>query len=265
MKRFSSFLLILAATTFMVAFNACQKNEMMPEETELKKADKYRTFYGPAVPVGNGVARAWIMEDASGEPVEAGIDLTEKALDKLPAHEAEYVVHFPRTKGGNFYDHVLLGWLPGGHGPEMYLYDHFDVHFYMTSVEERMMIEGGVPGPADMALFQSQYLPPTYVPTGEVVPHMGHHWVDVTSPEISGGQMFTHTYIIGSYDGQITYFEPMITSEFLLTKPSVTVPLVQPQAFQRDGWYPLNYKIEWTDRPGKYTIALTGLTWHTGE
>ncbi len=49
---------------------------------------------------------------------------------------------------------------------------------------------------------------------GGGVPQMGAHWVDVTSPELNGST-FAQTFIYGSYDGQVNFYEPMITLDFL--------------------------------------------------
>jgi hypothetical protein len=103
-----------------------------------------------------------------------------------------------------------------------------------------------------------------YAPTPGGVPQMGAHWVDVTSPEFNGG-IFTKTFIWGSYDGSFIFWEPMITLDYLLTQPNDLIPLRQPEAFQKDGWYATNYKISYTKNPNQYTVALTDLMFHAGE
>ena len=254
---------------------SCTKDELVSGndafsavDPELKKADKLRTFYGPATPVGNGVGRAWVKEDAAGNPVEAGLTLSEKALEKLPHHHAGFVFPFHKNKGGGFYDHVLLDWAPEGHEPEeIYGIPHFDVHFYTISVEEREAIQGS---PDPDLVPDGKYIPQDYNMMPGIVPQMGAHWVDFSSPEIAGfpDVIFTYTFIWGSYLGEFVFMEPMITRDFLLSlmnQPGVTAPVKQPQAWQKDGWYPSGYKIEWTDKPSQYNISLTGLSWSDAE
>jgi hypothetical protein len=48
---------------------------------------------------------------------------------------------------------------------------------------------------------------------------MGSHFVDITSPEFNGG-IFTQTFIFGSYESNVIFYEPMITLDYLLSKPS---------------------------------------------
>lgn len=270
MKHLSNVLLIIFIAAGLVVFQSCQKDELMVENLEntspdvvLKKADKSRIFYGPTRPVGNGVARAWIKIDANDNPIEVGVNLSAKALENLPDHHAAFVLPLHKTKGKNFYDHVLLDWGPGGHEPPgIYDVPHFDVHFYIISVEERMAIEYQ---PDDLDP-DPIYIPENYFRLPGVVPQMGSHWADATSPELPPTlEPFTHTFIYGSYNGEFIFWEPMVTRNFLLSKPDVEAMVKQPQAWQKDGWYPTFYKIAWSDRPGEYTIALTGLTWRDGQ
>ncbi len=270
MKHLSKLMLIVFTATGLIFFQSCQKDEVLvdtfnqsPSDAVLKKADKNRVFYGPTTPVGKGVARAWVKVDDQNNPVEVGLNLSEKAFEGLPDHPAAFVLPFHKTKGKNFYDHVLLDWGPDGHEPPgIYTLPHFDVHFYITSVEERMKI-GYQEDDLDP---DPQYIPKDYIRLPGVIPQMGSHWVDVTSPELPPTlEKFTHTMIIGSYNGIFTFWEPMVTREFLLSKTDVEKKVKQPEAFQRDGWYPHYYKIYWTDRPDECTIALTGLTWEEGQ
>jgi hypothetical protein len=273
MKQLSRMLMTMVIAISLVIFQSCEKDDMLIErldnsvqDVELKKADGIRTFYGRTVPVGNGVARAWVKENAQGEPIAVGVNLSEKALENLPHHHVAFVLPFHTNKGKNFYDHVLLDWSPEGHEPPgIYDLPHFDIHFYITSVKDREAIEGLFPGYDIMP--DSKYIPENFVMGEGIVPQMGAHWIDFTAPELpwNGGVKFTQTFIWGSYKGEFIFWEPMVTLEYLLGKPNVTYPVKQPQAYQRDGWYATNYKIAWSDRPGEYTIALTDLEWKQGE
>ena len=57
----------------------------------------------------------------------------------------------------------------------------------------------------------------------------------------------------------------MITREYLLTHPDNTFPISQPVAFQRDGWYPMNYKVSFSSERDEYTVALINLAYHKGK
>jgi hypothetical protein len=257
--------LVVSSLSLMVG---CQKedNPVVSSENSnpVLKNQMLNTFYGPTVPLGNGVARAWVSVNKNGDPTAVGISLSEKALDKLPLVATSYVLPLPKNKGMNFYTHGYLDWNPQGH-PPVGIYDvpHFDFHFYIISSEARMAI-----GPNDDAQFLNYpapiYVPPMYMPAPPGVPQMGLHWVDLLAPEFNGG-IFTKTFIWGSYDGAFIFWEPMVTRTYLLSHPMDEITLRQPQAFQRDGWYAGKYKVWYSASPGEYTVALTDLTFHMGE
>lgn len=272
MKKALGMILTAGLLWTAALFTSCQKDDMTGQtvenhlqNAELKKADGTRIFYGSAVEVGDGVARAWVKENQDGEPLEAGLNLSAKALENLPHEHTAYVLPFHPNKGMRFYKHVLLDWSPHGHEPPgVYDLPHFDVHFYITSAEERESIglqEDPDPAPG------MQYVPEDYWQMPGVVPGMGSHWADLRAPELdpASGEIFTHTFILGSFGGWWTFWEPMVTLEFLQSKPKVEVPVRQPQAWQRDGWYPTGYKIEWSEKPDQVSIVLTGLTWREGS
>jgi hypothetical protein len=206
-----------------VTLQSCQKEERIDHQFRASSNGKTEsnheresTFYGPTVPVGNGVARAWVRENEEGDPVSVGINLSEKALTNLPDQPAQYVLYFPKNKGKNFYKHMLVDWNPQGHEPEQfYGLPHFDFHFYFIPNEERLLI-----GPLD----PTQYDLPQILSMSRqlhshswIVPQMGAHWVDLTSPEFQPGNLY-RTFIWGS-TMEIYILEPMITRQYLLTHP----------------------------------------------
>ena len=104
-KTYKSFgvLLVVGMITFL---QACQKEEQSvtsQDDVTLKKAgylnNPVRTFYSSTLPIGNGVARAWVKENIDGEPVAVGINLSEKALENLPAEPAMYTSGVPQKQG----------------------------------------------------------------------------------------------------------------------------------------------------------------------
>jgi hypothetical protein len=247
---------------------SCQKDELVSftekEEITGLKSKTMNTFYSSSVPVGGGVARAWVKINKEGNPLEVGINLSGKALTNLPEEQKVWVLELPKNKAHHFYTHVLFDWNPGGHEPPgVYDVPHFDFHFYTIPNEERMAIPAmdetySDPPPA------GQYVPSLYLQLPGLVPQMGAHWVDLTSPELNGGT-FTHTFIWGSYDGEFIFWEPMITLDYLLTQPDGNFPIRQPSAYQNDGWYASDYVIKYSQNPAEYTVALTNLTYREGE
>lgn len=231
---------------------------------DTRTVSRGNTFKGPAVRVGGGKAQAFVTLGHDGEPASLGVLFSEKALTRLPHAPQSWVLRFHPQKWAMPFTHVLLDYNPEGHEPPgVYDLEHFDVHFYVSSLEERLAI-----GPNDDAQFANappaQYLPVDYMQIPGGVPQMGAHWVDMRAPEFNGG-IFSRTFIWGSYDGEVTFLEPMITMDYLRSTSAETIPIRQPDAFQRDGYYPASYRIERRERPGGYLITLEDLAFHTGE
>jgi hypothetical protein len=249
---------------FAVVTQSCKKEDDAAISTPELKSQESNIFYGPTVPFGNGVARAWVQESKDGDPLAVGINLTDKALQNLPEEPTHFVLQFPPNKGQYFYKHMLVDWNPGGHEPPgVYDLPHFDFHFYTISNEERMEI--GPPGaPGFDNLPAAQYVPAAYIRIPGGVPEMGTHWADVLSPEFNGG-IFSKTFILGSWDGTFVFYEPMITMDYLLSQPNSVTPVRQPSAYAYDGWYPLDYQVSYTQNPKQYTVALVNLAFHNGQ
>ncbi len=226
-------------------------------------------LYGAPVPFGNGTARTLVAVDVDGKPKTVAVSFSETALDGLPAEmpadDLGWLYRLPLPEGLALppYDHVGLYWNPNGHEPKgIYDHSHFDVHFFLTTPEEADRITV-----MDRDLERAYRLPPpSAIPAGFILPpntqhkRMGVHWVDTSSAELHGEQ-FTATFILGSYDQQINFLEPMITRAFLASKPDLTRPVPQPAAFSRAGWYPTTWSVRWDEGRREYLVMLDGLEW----
>ncbi|MEW5884207.1 MAG: DUF5602 domain-containing protein [Armatimonadota bacterium] len=220
--------------------------------------------------MGNGIAYAWTREDAAGNPIAVGVTFTESALSGLPTEKPDtgfdgYEFPLALPKNGATaktpFDHVALDWNPKGHiPPGIYDVPHFDVHFYMTPISERLKItlEGD-----DMERCRKQpdpkFMPEGYIyaPESEIK-FMGAHWVDVAAPELNG-KPFTYTFLYGSYNGNVMFYEPMMTAEYLRGKPNLTETLKPPKDVQRPGLhYPTKYTIRYDAERREYIVSLEG-------
>jgi hypothetical protein len=226
---------------------------------------KSTVFYGPTRPVGQGVARAWVEVSKEGTPLAIGVNFSEKALQKLPHEMTAYLLTLPKQAKLTTFDHIYLDWNPHGHEPDqLYGKPHFDFHFYTISQQERMAIPGLNPPAMDLTP-DAKYISPMYLQTPGLVPAMGAHWVDLLSAEFQPGGEFSRTFIFGSYKGEFIFYEPMITLDYLLSKPNEKIAIRQPQAYQRSGYYPLNYVISYSQAPKEYTVALVDLAKRDAE
>ena len=115
----------------------------------------------------------------------------------------------------------------------------------------------------DQNLPDAAYFPATYIGPGAGVPMMGHHFIDATSPELTGQAPFTQTFIYGSYDSKVVFYEPMITLDFLKTNSNFERAIPQPSKFKTAGYYPTKMKV--IKRNGTTEVVLDGLTYRTAS
>lgn len=236
--------ILILITTATLLFS-CKKNE-----------DKAGTFAGPDASLFQGKGKSWVILDGSGNVQQLGISIDDAALNSLPAtgDESEVTLALnPAAKAATPFDHIEVGWNPNGHEPAgIYDKPHFDFHFYMVSETE---VEAAIDNAKLNADPAADYLPQNYVP-GPPVPQMGKHFIDVTSPELNG-QLFTQTFIYGTYDSKVTFYEPMITLSFLnQTATSFERTIPQPAKFSKAGNYPTKMRI--TKHGGLTDIILDG-------
>lgn len=247
-------LLFLFATIFLLGCEEEQSTEQEPlQATE---------FTGAKVPVGDGEAWTYVETNASQTPIAIGIQFTADALVNLPTgsmHADEFVLQLPTEITVAPYDHITLDWNEHGHEP-MNVYDrpHFDIHFYFMSMAERNQIS-----PTDSVQFNKplaeDYLPSMYLETPGGVPRMGAHIIDLMSPEIAGTGIFTHTFIYGKYDGEVNFLEPMVTKETLDAKVAIDKEIRQPSVWQKSGYYPQRYTIDYDASTQIYSIMMKDL------
>ena len=230
-----------------------------------KKEHEYKTFYGPAVKMGNGHARSWInISKEDNEPLALGIELTANSFQGLTQDPLNFAagtfilkLHHKAMEVTPF-DHITVNWEPNGHEPiGIYNVPHFDFHFYKISVADQLAITG-----APTPLPPAGYLPASYVIQGGTVPQMGTHWLDPSSSELSPPFAFTHTFIYGSNNGHVHFLEPMITRAFLLSGASYIKSYPQPIHFSPSGtYYPTEYMI-WKNREnGRSYVFLADFEW----
>jgi hypothetical protein len=195
-----------------------------------------------------------------GKPVSLGITFDRKALSGLPTEAVppDVLLKFPAQADVHQFKYVVINWNPQGHEPKMYQMPHFDFHFYMMPNDEREKITGN-----DSRQFAKlpdpKYLPGDYMLAPGGVPKMGAHNVDRTSPELHG-KAFSTTFIYGTYDGKVTFLEPMVSMPFLRTRPNFSAPIKQPAAFEQSGYFPAAYSVKYDKKHGVYRISLDDLT-----
>lgn len=227
-------------------------------------------MYGAGVPLGRGIARTYLVQAEDGS-VELGVAISEEAVASLPEPGAPGAVIMPDglstfafelalpEPNPTPYRHVLLDWNPGGHEPPgLYYLPHFDFHFYLIESEARLAIDPRDPTFVEKA---ARYPEPALIPQGyfapepAAVPAMGVHWLDPASPELNG-ELFSRTFLFGSWDGEVIFGEPMITIAYLETKPNVTMPVPLAERSLASGRLPPSYTIRWDAEAQEYQVGI---------
>jgi hypothetical protein len=225
-----------------------------------KKDEDERYYKGGEVEVYHGKAWTWIRLDEQGAPEQLAVSINDAALASVDegtvaghSHENDLVISLPKEAGtATPFKFILLNWEAHGHEPsELYGVPHFDVHYYLVTPEEVMATTDTVKMAKHPA---SGYLPLNYV-AGPGVPRMGVHWLDVTSPEVSG-QPFTQTFIFGSNDGAVTFYEPMITLNFFRNTNKFERTIPTPAKFEKEGYFPTKMRV--VKENGATNVILEG-------
>ncbi len=253
------------AFSFAVIGVACIGSVCLSESLSPNRAE---THLGKSRSMGDGQAWSWVKTDLQGRPTSMGVTLTDSALNGLPTEGGhsccdgpQWNLPLPVGIDAGPVKHVVINWNPKGHPPEgVYTVPHFDFHFYTISETDRLLIKnsesndavGNRPPP-------SEQLPPDYIQAPGVVGAMGCHWIDSKTPEFNG-QPFTATFIYGSYDGKVTFIEPMITKATLESHVNQTLPVKVPAKPADDRFVPVQYRIEHDEAAKTITISMDAVS-----
>lgn len=252
-------------------------------------ADKEQRFSGRSEKIGAGALQSFVTLDRGGAPTAIGVAMSAGALAQLPptpntvsrcfdlngdsrhtGHECigdeERILDVPvDSSSGLPFRWISVNWNPAGHHNTPYAEAHFDFHFHTG---DRDRVESIAPGRcgelADCEDFKvasrpvpARYLPTGYIDVGAVVPRMGNHLLDSRSPELKDSLPFRTTFIYGAYDGELIFWEPMITLEFLQKTRDACLDIRQPEGFRQAGYYPARYCVR-QGRTGDRTVTLEG-------
>lgn len=260
--------------------------------------------YGPKVVMGDGYIRSYAVTRRNGKPKSIGIEFNGHSLQGIAGPDdppsdgkwdiydengnvvwyccgTEHVLKLPANAKNTPFKHIVVNWNNKGHPPPaVYTVPHFDFHFYTISNRKRKSIVapaaeemcGNPAQPLSCELFDiatkplpDEQLPPDYFSPGAVEPGMGNHLLDMFTPELNGGT-FTQTWIYGTWNGKISFFEPMITMDYLQSLHGRNCfSLKSPERFAKAGYYPTQYCAIYRSGRDIYKIELNRFRWFEGK
>ncbi len=230
MKNKISIFTTMLLLSVCVLFFSCKKEDVTTKSTELA--------------IGDGKGYSWVKISSDGAVLAIGFTLNDAALIKLPegdpmtGNSTSYRLSFPADATKTPFNHLDIGWQAHGHEPPgIYDVPHFDFHFYTVSPATHDAIP---PYQVDKTGFEKDppagSIPAGYIKNPGGVPGMGCHWNDSKATEFAG-KPFTETFIFGSYNSQVTFWESMITQEVLNSNPNISRTIPQPTTYPIKGLY----------------------------
>lgn len=281
--------LVAAWLPFALVVSAC--NQSVPTAGAPAQA-KVERIEGGYADVGNGRLSTFADMQGQGGPKAIGVSFSSSFLNAPPASHSDQRHCADRNKDGvvdrqaecNMWHEwavplpsdaakrkdvpfkwALINWNPMGHiPPGVYDPPHFDVHFYLEPIANVFAIEPGACGPEFVRCDQfeaarkpvpSNYVHPDYKDVEAVAPAMGNHLIDLTSPEFKG-QPFTRTWILGVYGGRVTFYEEMVTRDYMLSKPDRCYPIKNAAAVEQAGYYPTVSCVRYDAKRDTYNVSI---------
>ncbi len=224
--------------------------------------DKLLVFKGPQVKYGDGKLRSFVSLNKENYPVEIGIIITPEVfenLEILPDDDITTVLPLhQKAKAATAFEHLGVKWSLGH--PPAFFAQHFDFYFFMISNEERLAIPEYTPATQDaFTLYPPDgYMPDDYgTPPGQggVYPYIGKHWLPLNLPEYLP---FSSIMVLGTYNGEFIFVEPMATVDYLLSNPNFSTAYSQPEFFAESDNYPTRYNIYTDLKTQEIYVTLSG-------
>ena len=213
----------------------------------------------------------WAVVQANSV-IEVGATIPMASIENAPA---EAPMTWPPTMTASAYlpesateqnglSHLTMYWEPMGHTPMTFLVPHFDFHFYLIPPSERLEIDcNDLSKPS--ALAQGYSLPDEQLPEelvaltgvetliGVCVPEMGMH--SLVTVEMQSEDPFDGTMVIGYYQGEPIFVEPMISRSKLQERTSfdLAVPTIPGLA----GEQPTVFRAEYDGDQDSYRFTFS--------
>jgi hypothetical protein len=206
---------------------------------------------------------------AGEEVIEFGATVPLASVENAPA-EGEMVFPPPfvavvalpdEVANATGFNHLGVNWEPHGHPPALFLTPHFDFHFYTIDPERVQAIDCA--DSSKPAQIPAQYaLPDMDIPgigelKGLCVPTMGMH--AMLEHELEETDLFGASMIVGYYQKNLIFLEPMIAKAKLLEAKSFPMDIpAAPDAGANVRW-PTRFEAVYDTESRAYRFVFSGL------
>jgi hypothetical protein len=173
-----------------------------------------------------------------------------EAIIPLPAEVA-------RVTG---FDHLGVNWEAHGHPPATFLTPHFDFHFYTVAPDRVAAIDCADARKPDQ--LPSRYsLPDITIPgmgtlVGLCVPQMGMH--GVPTQELSDTNPFGASMLVGYYQQQLVFLEPMISQAKLTEAKSFAMEVPSLPGTGSALRWPTRFEATYDAKAKSYSFVFSG-------
>ncbi len=265
---------------------------------EKSSAISSQDFLGPCPQLGdrvtfaNGSMQTFLQVNPDGTPYSYGLGFPAKTLEDLPSKDNpnDFQNCFDADENGSISEKECVGghfrflffpkknlktpikwssisFSPVGRLPPLpYDLPVFEFRFNLMDFSKNNSIKlGPCPGLTnceDYALASKdvpeKYLPKGYSNLNIIEGKVGNLLVDTHGFEFDPKKRFRQSFILGSFDGHLSFFEVMVSLEELNKKKTICLPIKQADSYEELGHYPTKYCVKyWVDKE-MYFVTLEG-------
>jgi Domain of unknown function (DUF5602) len=206
----------------------------------------------------SGTAKSFATVKSDGTVATVGVVFSMKAFTSAPQthpFQDDLVIDMPDVaKEQTLLHHLRANWLPAGHGPDPYGEAHFDFHFLRGTRAEIDAIDCADDTRTGKTMPTADKIPAGYGTPELCVSAMGYHsW---PKADTSGGN-FTGSLIMGYWEGNVVFLEPMIPMSTFEKKTTFEIPIAKPQsAGGATTLYPTRMVATWLEETEEYSFEF---------
>lgn len=207
---------------------------------------------------------------AGGDVVEFGATVPVASVENAPM-EGEMVFPPPfvavvalpeEVAAATGFNHLGVNWELFGHPPELWLTPHFDFHFYTVAPESVQAID--CTDPRKPARLPNQYtLPDLEIPgigvlLAACVPGMGMH--AVLESELTETDPFGSSMLVGYYEEDLIFLEPMIAKAKLMQEQSFPMDIPAVPNLGPNVKWPTSFEAVYDAESRSYRFVFSGFS-----